>query len=244
MSALALISPRLKPCGDAALLAEYGEAVDANVNRQVLALDAYLTAHPIHGVSETVPTYRSLLVHYDPTLTTYGDMAEAVAAAARLSGTNTAQGKRWRIPVVYGGTYGIDLAAVAARHAMSEDEVVRRHCAGDYRVYMLGFMPGFAYLGGLDPALATPRRDDPRLETPSGTVSIGGVQAGVQCLAAPSGWHLLGRTPVRTYHPERTPMFLLEPGDSVCFEPLGADQFAGLDAAAARGDLIAQKFSS
>lgn len=233
--------PHIKPCGDAALVIEYGDTVDAALNRRVLALDAYLTRHPVAGISETVPTYRSLLVHYDPIRLDYADLSAALLEAAAMSGSDSATGTRWRIPVVYGGEYGVDLAAIAARHHMSETEVIRRHSAGIYRVYMLGFMPGFAYLGGLDPALATPRRDDPRLETPAGTISIGGVQAGVQCLAAPSGWHLLGRTPVRTYQPGREPMFLVEPGDEVMFEPIAADLFAGLEARAAAGEMIAEK---
>ena len=233
--------PHIKPCGDAALVIEYGDTVDAALNRRVLALDAYLAKHPVAGISETVPTYRSLLVHYDPLRLDYADLSAALLQAAALSGSDSATGTRWRIPVVYGGEYGVDLAAIATRHQMSETEVIRRHSAAIYRVYMLGFMPGFAYLGGLDPALATPRRDDPRLETPAGTISIGGVQAGVQCLAAPSGWHLLGRTPVRTYQPGREPMFLVEPGDEVTFAPIAAALFAGLEARAAAGEIIAEK---
>lgn len=233
--------PHIKPCGDAALVIEYGDTVDAALNRRVLALDAYLARHPVGGISETVPTYRSLLVHYDPLRLDYADLSAALLEAAAVSGSDSATGTRWRIPVVYGGEYGVDLAEIAARHRMREEEVIRRHSAGIYRVYMLGFMPGFAYLGGLDPALATPRRDDPRLETPAGTISIGGVQAGVQCLAAPSGWHLLGRTPVRTYQPGREPMFLVEPGDEVTFAPIAADLFAGLEARASAGEMIAEK---
>lgn len=233
--------PNVRPCGDAALIAEYGEAVDADINRRVLALDAYLTLHPLSGISEMVPTYRSLMVHYDPSVIGYSDLKSSLLAAAESSGSQTRQGRRWRIPVVYGGQFGADLSAIAARHNMSEAEVVRRHSAGVYRVYMLGFMPGFAYLGGLDPALATPRRDDPRLETPAGTVSIGGVQAGVQCLPAPSGWHLLGRTPVRTYHPDRQPIFLLEPGDEVIFYAIEARHFALLERRAEEGELIAEE---
>lgn len=233
--------PTIKPCGDCALIAEYGETVDADINRRVLALDAYLARHPLEGISETVPTYRSLLIHYDPLRLDFAGMKAAILAAAARSGSDVPPGKRWRVPVAYGGDYGIDLTDVAVRHGMSEEEVVRRHAGGQYRVYMLGFLPGFAYLGGLDPAIATPRRDDPRLVTPAGTISIGGVQAGIQCLEAPSGWHLLGRTPVRTYHPGREPIFLVEPGDEVCFAPIPHDAFAALEARSATGELIAER---
>jgi KipI family sensor histidine kinase inhibitor len=105
---------------------------------------------------------------------------------------------------------------------------------------MIGFMPGYAYLGGLDPRIATPRRDEPRLDTPAGTVMIGGAQAGIQCLAAPSGWHLLGRTPFRNYHPSRDPVFLLAPGDAVRFQPIPESQWAPLDRAAEKGEWIAE----
>lgn len=235
------IMPTVKPCGDRALIVEYGESVDADINRRVLALDAYLVHHQISGISETVPTYRSLLVHYDPLVQDFSAMKTALLQAAGKSGAEAGAGRLWRVPVAYGGEFGIDLADVAARHAMSEEDVARRHAAGRYRVYMLGFLPGFAYLGGLDPALATPRRDDPRLMTPAGTISIGGVQAGIQCLAAPSGWHLLGRTPVRTYHPGRDPIFLVEPGDEVEFYAIPHQAFAALDARAEAGEPIAEE---
>jgi KipI family sensor histidine kinase inhibitor len=123
---------------------------------------------------------------------------------------------------------------------MTTEEVIRLHTGGDYYVAMLGFLPGFAYLAGLDPKLATPRRDDPRTVTPAGTISIGGVQAGVQCLEGPSGWHLLGRTPVRTYHPRREPVFLIEPGDAVTFHAIDQREWAALDRAAEAGEPIAE----
>lgn len=184
--------PRLLPCGNSALVIEFGDHIDAELNTRVLALDALLAEEKIAGIAETVPTYRSLLVHYDPTVTLYSELGAKLLRLAAREGLPSRKGKRWRVPVVYGGAFGIDLEAVAARAGMTQDEVVARHTAGDYRVYMLGFLPGYTYLGGLDPKLATPRRQDPRLETPSGTVAIGGVQTGIQCITAPSGWNLLG----------------------------------------------------
>lgn len=148
------------------------------------------------------------------------------------------------MPVVYGGEYGVDLDDVARVHSISTAEVIAKHTSGDYRVAMIGFTPGFAYLSGLDPAIATPRRENPRTETPPGTISIGGVQACVQCLAAPSGWHLLGRTPVRTFHPHRDPVFLMEPGDAVTFHAIAASEFASLDRAAERGEAVAELIAS
>jgi KipI family sensor histidine kinase inhibitor len=141
---------------------------------------------------------------------------------------------------VYGGDFGIDLEDVAARHGISSAELISKHSSPTYRVYMIGFLPGFSYLGGLDPAIATPRRESPRTDTPAGTISIGGVQALVASIAAPSGWHLLGRTPVRTFMPGRDPTFLLGPGDRVRFEAIPASRWDALDRAAASGDPVAE----
>jgi KipI family sensor histidine kinase inhibitor len=154
------------------------------------------------------------------------------------------EGARWRVPVIYGGSFGEDLIAVAAQHGLTPDEVIARHAAPEYRVYMIGFMPGYTYLGGLDPSIATPRRAEPRLATPAGSIAIGGVQASIQCLAAPSGWHLLGRTPARTYHPTRDPMFLMSPGDRVSFYRIPATSWDALDRAAQAGEAIAERLPS
>jgi 5-oxoprolinase (ATP-hydrolysing) subunit B len=232
--------PRLLPSGDSALVVEFGDHIDADLNRRVLALDAMLAQDQIPGIIETVPTYRSLLVHYDPTLTGFSELGAKLMPLAVREGLPSRKGRRWRVPVVYGGEFGIDLEAVALRAKLTPQEVIARHSAGDYRVYMLGFLPGYTYLGGLDPRLATPRRHDPRLETPSGTVAIGGVQTGIQCITAPSGWNLLGRTPVRTYHPHREPIFLIEPGDYVTFFPVPEREWPALDRAAEAGDPVAE----
>jgi 5-oxoprolinase (ATP-hydrolysing) subunit B len=232
--------PRLTVSGDSALALEFGDSIDPVLNDQVLALDAAIARARIAGVVETVPTYRSLLVHYEPTVIGFAKLGELITEIAARGVATLRKGHRWRVPVVYGGAFGIDLEEVAQRHGMTPDEIVARHSGGDYRVYMLGFLPGYTYLGGLDPKIATPRRHDPRLETPAGTIGIGGIQAGIQCLAAPSGWHLLGRTPMRTYHPRRDPMFLIEPGDSVTFFPIPVSEWEALDRAAEAGELVAE----
>lgn len=233
--------PRILPCGDAALSVEFGDAVDPALNARVLALDAGLAAQPIAGIVETVPTYRALFVQYDPVAIGFAELAARLAQRAARPATGAAVGRLWRIPVVYGGGFGEDLEAVAAHAGLSAEEVVARHTAAEYRVYMIGFTPGFAYLGGLDPALATPRRAEPRLATPTGSVSIGGVQTGIHCVEAPSGWNLLGRTPVRTFHPGREPMFLLEPGDRIRFHAVPAGEWPDLDRAAAAGEPVAER---
>jgi KipI family sensor histidine kinase inhibitor len=146
--------------------------------------------------------------------------------------------------VAYGGEHGIDLEDVARTLKSTPDGIVARHVAGDYRVAMIGFTPGWSYLSGLDASLQMSRLQSPRLLTPAGTVSIGGVQTGVQCLAGPSGWHLLGRTAVRTYQLHRDPIFLLEPGDAVTFSAVDAKTFVEQDRAAAAGEIVAELMSS
>ncbi len=232
--------PRLLPSGDAALTIEFGRDIDTEANRRVLALDHAIAGAKIAGVTETVPTYRSLLMHYDPVQIGFAALSDRILPLIQPGESQTMTARRWRIPVVYGGVHGLDLDDVARTHNLSTTELIARHVGGDYRVAMIGFTPGFAYLSGLDPSIATPRRASPRNHTPAGTISIGGHQAGVQCLAAPSGWHLLGRTPVRTFHPHRDPIFLLEPGDAVTFEAIDAAQFDRLDRAAERGEPVAE----
>lgn len=236
-----LTPPRILLSGDAALTVEFSSKIDPAANRRVLALDRALSEERLDGIRETVPTYRSLLVHYDPVTANYDDICQRVLELAKRPAPDIPPGRHWRIPVVYGGEYGIDLEDVARGHDMTPDDVVRRHTSGNYHVVMLGFMPGWAYLTGLDPALATPRRQNPRTFTPAGTISIGGVQAGVQCLAAPSGWHLLGRTPARTYDIQRQPIFMLEPADLVSFYAIPESDFADMSRAAEAGELVAEQ---
>lgn len=244
MTATPVSFPRLLPSGDSAITVEFSRSIDATANARVLALDKTLMREPIDGVTETVPTYRSLLVHYDPVRIGFDDIGEKLLALAHRSSGTATPSRRWRIPVAYGGEHGIDLDDVARTLGATPDDIVARHAAGDYRVAMIGFTPGWSYLSGLEAGLQMPRRQNPRLLTPAGTISIGGVQTGVQCLAGPSGWHLLGRTPVRTYQLGRDPIFLLEPGDSVTFSIIDDRTFDEQDRAAAAGEIVAELIAS
>lgn len=238
--AATLAPPRILPSGDSAITVEFSRHIDDAANQRVLGLDRALASEAIPGVTETVPTYRSLLVHYDPLKVDFGVLGEKLVALAQAAEPATTATRHWRIPVTYGGEHGIDLEDVAKTLKTTPDDIVARHIAADYRVAMIGFTPGWSYLSGLDRSLHMPRRQNPRLLTPAGTISIGGVQAGVQCLAGPSGWHLLGRTAVRTYQLHRDPIFLLEPGDRVTFSVVDADTFAEQDRAAENGEIIAE----
>lgn len=230
--------PRILPSGDQALTVEFGEEIDPALNARVLELDRKAAGLP--GIVETIPTYRSLMVVYDPQVIGFAALgARLLDLAGNLTGAETT-GTVWDIPVCYGGEYGIDLEATAATHDITPDELVRRHMAPTYRVYMIGFLPGFAYLGGLDQSIATPRRISPRLHTPAGTISIGGIQALVASLAAPSGWHLLGRTPVRNFMPTRDPAVIIQPGDGVRFRRIEEQDFVRLDREAETGAPVAE----
>ena len=242
--AATLSPPRLLPSGDSAIAVEFSRHIDDAANQRVLALDRILAREPVAGVTETVPTYRSLLVHYDPVLIDFDALSEKLTALAQQPAPPATKTRRWRIPVVYGGEHGIDLEDVAKTLNTTPDDIVARHVAGHYRVAMIGFTPGWSYLSGLVDFLHMPRRHNPRLLTPAGTVSIGGVQTGIQCLAGPSGWHLLGRTAMRTYRLHRDPIFLLEPGDHVKFSQVDAKTFAEQDRAAEHGEIIAELIAS
>ncbi|WP_107355730.1 5-oxoprolinase subunit PxpB [Rhodopseudomonas palustris] len=237
--------PRMLPSGDTAITVEFGRDISDEANRRVLALDRKLKQASISGIVETVPTYRSLLVHYDPETIGFGALSDQLVTLAQTPDeSETVAKRRWRIPVCYGGEHGIDLEDAAQALNTTPDALVARHAAGDYRVAMIGFTPGWSYLSGLDPALAMPRRQAPRLHTPAGTISVGGIQTGIQCLAGPSGWHLLGRTPVRTYQLHREPIFLLEPGDAISFAQIDAKEFAERDDAASHGEVVAELLSA
>jgi KipI family sensor histidine kinase inhibitor len=237
--------PRILPSGDAAIAVEFSRSISADANQRVLALDRTLAREAVTGITETVPTYRSLLVHYDPEQIGFDALGSRLVTLAQSDAeVESTTMRRWRIPVAYGGEHGIDLEDTAKALNMTPDEVVARHVGGDYRVAMIGFTPGWSYLSGLDPSLQMPRRHDPRLLTPAGTISIGGVQAGIQCLPGPSGWHLLGRTAVRTYQLHRDPVFLIEPGDAISFYEVDAKQFDEQDRAAVHGNIVAELVTS
>jgi inhibitor of KinA len=220
--------------GDRALVIEFGDAADPKLSSHIAALAQRLRASPPAGVLDIVPTFTTLALHYDPADVEDGDSPYDVLAGqveAWLCAEppeSTVQGRSIEIPVCYGGTFGEDLDALAGRHGLRPEDVVRLHSEPRYHVHMLGFVPGFAYLGGLDARLATPRRDHPRPKVPAGSVAIGGAHTGIFPLETPGGWHLIGRTPLRLFTPGSEPPCLLNPGDSVQFVPISADRFTSL----------------
>ena len=197
--------PRFLDAGDTGLVVELGSEIDPAVNDEVVALADALSARALPGVTEAVPTYRSLLVIFDPVALDRSALKREILALWPPDRSAARAHTHWRVPVHYGGELGVDLEAVAAVHGLTPEAVVALHAGGKYRVYMVGFAPGFAYLGGLPERIHTSRRPSPRMKTPPRSVSIGGQQAAIAPpLEVPSGWHLLGQTPVRSYDPKRS----------------------------------------
>lgn len=222
---------KIKPAGDHAVLVEMGSCISETVNRQVMLLEDKISNSRIPGILETVPAFASLLVCYQPLVT---DDEEVTAAIRRLAdGLDEdvdRKGRTVEIPVCYGGQYGEDLDFVAKHAGLSPKEVIRIHSGREYRIYMLGFLPGFPYLGGLDKRLFTPRLSNPRTKIPAGSVGIGGEQTGIYPLDSPGGWQLIGQTPCRLFSPDRDKTMLYEAGDRIRFVPIGPDEFERIKA--------------
>lgn len=233
--------PRFLDAGEAALVVEFGDAVEPAANDTVLALDAVLAAEPTPGLLELVPTYRSLMIHYDPLVLDRHRLIDIVTAALRQHGGERAAPRHWLLPCCYDLPYAEDLEEAAGILGLTRDGAVALHIAGRYRLYMYGFAPGYAYLGGLDPALAISRRPTPRPPHPAGGVMIGGGLCGVATFPMPTGWYVLGRTPERLYARARAEAFLIAPGDILRFEPVDVATFDALDARAASGEVIARQ---
>ena len=228
---MSVSGPRIEPFGDGALLVSYDERIDPLINGAAHALAAAVRADQSSGAwGSPVPGYASVLVPYDPLRWT---ASEAESALSRIVGTLPAAGARvpteaeltlgeavLDIPVRYGGEHGPDLAEVAERCGLSPDAVVELHASVTYRAYLLGFAPGFAYLGTLPEALQLPRRDSPRTRVPAGSVGIAGPQTAVYPLSTPGGWHLIGRTDLPIWDPLRDPPALIAPGRQVRFVPV------------------------
>lgn len=212
--------PRFSPVGEDALLVTIGEGFSTEVNQQVRLIDTHMQEIPQTGIAEWLPAYTSILVLYDPFQIQLPAVINWVQACLRGTSTGIEPvTKLVEILVRYGGADGPDLADVAAYHCLSQAEVVRKHIQQVYHVGMMGFLPGFPYLMGLDPGLDTPRLDKPRTHVPAGSVGIAGRQTGIYPLDSPGGWRLIGRTDHALFDPLQEPHFTLSPGDEVCFVP-------------------------
>ncbi len=235
---------RIVPAGDSAFIIKAGDTIAAETNDRVHALYATINAAAIPGIIECIPAYSELTVCYDPCVIEYTSLvAQLKQCTASVYSTTPRTGMRIFIPVAYGGEYGPDLAEVADRHTMSHEEVITAHTKNEYRVYMLGFTPGFPYLGGLDPAIATPRRATPRTLIPAGSVGIADMQTGIYPIESPGGWNLIGRTPLSLFTPHQSEPFLINAGDTLRFYAIDAQEFEQLHDAVLRGTCVVKKES-
>ena len=213
--------PRFLPAGDAAIVVELGDAISPAINRRVRSLSLALGNGTVPGVFDFLPTYRSVLVYYDPLSVSPDAVQSQIARLLQSPDAEAAANPRVAlIPTLYGGDMGSDIGFVASHAGITEQEVVDIHSATDYLIYMMGFSPGFAYLGGLDERIITPRLESPRTQIPAGAVGIAESQTGVYPVASPGGWQLIGRTPLKLFDPARNPPALLSAGDYVRFTPI------------------------
>ena len=208
----------LKPLGDSSILIQLGDAIDPALNARVHALSALLQTSP--AVIETVPAYCTVLVHYDPLATTYNQIKNIIEGKISLLDDSTHRpSHRLEIPVLYGNASGPDLEPAATTLALSPSELIRLHSEREYTVYMMGFTPGFPYLGILNEKLSLPRLSTPRTRVPAGSVAIAGSQTGIYPVDSPGGWHIIGHTPLKLFDPTSETPFLFSPGDTVKFIP-------------------------
>ena len=222
--------PRFLPAGDRSLVVELGNEISPDVNRRIRDLVLAIERRRVAGVVDLVPTYRSLLVYCDPRRVSLAELQREIASFERhLGETPLPPPKVVEIPTCYGGWLGPDLEFVASHCKLTPDEVVRIHAGTDYLVYMMGFTPGFTYLGGMPERIATPRLKTPRTLIPAGSVGIAQQQTGIYPVDSPGGWQLIGRTPLRLFDPHRDPPVVVEAGDYIRFTAVDRDTYDNIE---------------
>jgi len=218
--------PIFRIAGDRGLLVELGDEIDPQINKTVRILNLLILRSNIQGVVETIPTYRSILVYYDPIKIEVRELCVIIRKlASKKQEITLPEPKLIEIPVCYGGEFGPDIEIVAQSHNLTIEEVIKLHSQPLYQIYMMGFTPGFPFLGVLPELLATPRLSTPRLQVPAGSVGIAGNQTGIYPITSPGGWNLIGRTPLKLFSPERKEPFLYAPGDFIRFRPISLEEF-------------------
>jgi len=221
---------RILTVGDCAVSVEFGQEISLKINHKVMALKMVLEREPIRGIVEMIPTYCSLLIQYDPMDLRYGQLRDRLEAlVTQLDEVEMPPKQVVEIPVAYGGEYGPDLGEVARAHNISEDEVIKLHSEPEYPIYMLGFVAGFPYLGGMNKAIATPRKQSPRLKIEAGSVGIAGEQTGIYSVESPGGWQIIGRTPLKLYDVNRNEPVLLKAGQYIKFKPITKEEFRAME---------------
>lgn len=227
--------PFIRFLGETGLLVEYGDAIAPEINRKVRAMSIALDQDPPRGIVEVIPTYRSLLISYEPGVTTPQRLVDDLEALEdRLGSIEIPDPALVEIPVCYGGELGPDLDFVCEHTGLSQEEVIARHIRPSYQIYMIGFTPGFPFLGGMDESLTTPRLPNPRTLVPAGSVGIANNQTGMYSIGSPGGWRLIGRTPFTLFDHKREEPFLYRAGDLIKFKPIFLAEYQAMSAAGGR----------
>ena len=222
--------PKILVAGDSSVLIEFGNEIRPETNRRISATVQLIREQQIEGIVDMIPTYCALLINYDPRVILYDPLVKRLESLLKIEVSAGETRKRvYEIPVCYGGKYGPDMDVIAKHAGLTEEEVVQIHSSRDYLIYMLGFLPGFTYLGGLDERIHTPRLKTPRVRIEAGSVGIGGSQTGIYPLDSPGGWNLMGKTPVRTYDPEREVPILVEAGEYIRFVPVTEEEYLAIE---------------
>lgn len=217
--------------GDRALVIEFGDIIEEQTNSKIRSFTLAMEREGLEGIIEIIPTYRSLMVIYEPMTIGLDELINKMKAIeAKMDELKLPDAKVIEIPTLYGGEYGPDISFVAENNNISIDEVIKMHTSSEYLIYMIGFTPGFPYLGGMDDKIATPRLQVPRTKIPAGSVGIAGKQTGIYPIESPGGWQLIGRTPVKLYDPYRKEPVLLNAGDYIKFVPIDENEYKRIEA--------------
>ncbi len=231
-----------QPLGDTGIRIQFGNTIDPEINRQIHSYCQRLEKESIPGVIEWVPSYCAITIYYKPYIIQYHDLLQRLKKIAQqLQDHTAAPAEVIILPVLYGGEWGPDLQSVAQKNGLSTEEVIQLHSETKYLIYMMGFLPGFPYLGGMTDKIATPRLEVPRQRVPSGSVGIAGSQTGVYPLESPGGWRIIGRTPVRLYDPHREDPILLKTGNYIQFRPIDEKEYKEIEEKEAQGIYVVDK---
>lgn len=213
-------------CGDSAVSMEFGNVISEEINKKIRTLTTLIENRKISGINEVVPTYRSLMIHYNPLIIGYEELVIILKETEEnINSIELPSPEIIEIPVLYGGKYGPDIENVSKHNNLTFEEIIKIHTSVEYLIYMLGFTPGFPYLGGMDKRIATPRLSSPRIKIPAGSVGIAGEQTGVYPVQSPGGWQLIGSTPVELFNPKRDNPILLKSGNYIVFKSINEEEY-------------------
>ncbi len=231
----------IKIAGDCAVSVVFGNEISESVNDRVAGLRRIVESEGLSGITGCIPTYRALLIRYDPALLRYADLKAYIEACSEnLNVSGASEAVVYVVPVFYGEAFGPDLGNVMAENGLSEDEVIEIHTSADYRIYMLGFTPGFPYLGGMDERIATPRLKQPRTKISAGSVGIAGSQTGIYPIDSPGGWQIIGRTPLKLFDVGGNPPCLLEAGNYIRFKAVDMATYKTIEAQIESGTYVVE----